>query len=223
MIAPESEAPDGDHITVPTGQDGTVRRPRRSPQVRRRAVVLAAAGSVVVVAVAGYAIHDWTSTPVKTAHTAAGLATCGTAPTATSTDRVDLEFALTAPARAATGTLITVGATVRNLTGRQLEIAGFGGAQDLVITQDGKIVGKYAGASADTGVDAVMAPGEAATMPPGTLLLSGCPQGDTDDAHPNATRKPLPPGRYQIVGTFKEAPETGRQTYVSRPITIDVG
>jgi hypothetical protein len=68
------------------------------------------------------------------------------------------------------------------------------------ILDRGRIVGAYRGSIGGTGLGA--RPGPAGPVPIEPLLLSGCPRGAVDGAHPDATRQPLPAGDYLLVATI---------------------
>lgn len=111
---------------------------------------------------------------------------------------------LTAQPQARSDSTITPSATVTVIGAGPL--AGMMQQPVLVfIVRNGSIVGTYAGAIGGTGVGfaADAAPSTGFAIPVAPVLLSGCPAAPIDFAHPDATRRPLPPGDYQLVARLE--------------------
>jgi hypothetical protein len=212
MVAHEHEAPSGDRLRLSHAPRSVSSRWRLRGWVGVAAVVV----TVAAISAGGLLIYQ-SASPRHTA--SGGLPTCGSAPTPRGNDAGKIELTLRAPASATRGTTIQVAREVHSLTGKAEYVVGENeSAAGIVIVQDGKVVGKYRGGVAGFEVGISAPPRGVAALPAARVLLSGCPTGPVDDAHPDASRKPLPPGHYELVGTFANRVTT----YVSRPATIQV-
>jgi hypothetical protein len=188
---------------------------------RQRVTILSAAATVLVVAGIIGAVqlsHSQTGTSAAGDGTHA-LPACGRVPTSNGKVASRLMLTVQAPASGVAGTTIHPRVKVAARTGT---VGGFdaGLPADVYIAQHRRIVGRYAGAIGGTGFGTTVTtqPVRIDALP---LLLSGCPGGDIDYAHPDASRQPLPAGEYQIVATLASE---GRQHWllVSASATITI-
>ncbi len=131
-----------------------------------------------------------------------------------------LALTATAPATGKSGATIkitsTIHAAARSVTGLDV-----GAPADTLILDQGYVVGRYRGAIAGTGFGGTISR-RSKTVPALSLLLSGCPSGTIDLAHPDASRRPLPLGRYQIVAVLHSEGHQAACQLVSAPTTIRI-
>jgi hypothetical protein len=96
---------------------------------------------------------------------------------------------------------------------------------NVVIVRDSLIVGAYTGAVGGTGVavSATASSRDGQAIPVAPVLLSGCPAATIDYAHPDATRRPLPSGEYQLVAVLSaEGYGVSPSLIVSAPCAIRI-
>jgi len=158
------------------------------------------------------------------------LPTCGTVPVSDGAARSVVAASLSGPAKAQSGSTVSMTVELRSLTGK-VEPFVTGQPFDLLITRGADVVGRYEGAVAGTGLElAVPAAGALAVGHPvdgshddfAAVLLSGCPAG-VDMAKPDATRRPLPPGGYQLVAVLEDDTTSGDEAHlVSAPYPLTV-
>ena len=150
------------------------------------------------------------------------MLTCGTTPVSTGPKAQRLTATLQGPASGQAELSVNLQMAFSSKGGQHVLVNT--GAPSTLVIRDGYVTGKYP----DGG--AVAAIGYTAVAPDGTSLLanvvlSGCPHGPTDPMHPDHSRSPLLPGRYDLVSVIKEIPGTTTEDLsiiVSAPTTIDV-
>jgi hypothetical protein len=124
------------------------------------------------------------------------LISCGDSPRSSGPDAALVTLTLAAPSTGRSGTAIATQATLS----ASANVDDLSSPAAVVIVRTGRVVGAYRGAVGGTGLEAMA--GAIANVPTEPLLLSGCPRGAIDGAHPDATRKPLPVGDYQVIATI---------------------
>jgi hypothetical protein len=193
------------------------RRRRRRRRLGATAVTVLAlygAGSAVV---PGHDLPRVTAGLVQT-----GMLTCGSVPVSTGPKAKRMTASLQAPSSGQAGLRVDLQMTFSSTDGRRVFVDT--GSPLTLIVRDGYVIGKYP----DDGGMAAIAYGAAAPggIPlPTNVVLSGCPHGRTDPMHPDHSRNPLPPGRYDLVAVIRETDgtKTGRPSViVSAPTTIEV-
>jgi hypothetical protein len=130
------------------------------------------------------------------------LPTCGRVPVSAGPFASRLRVILHAPAQARSGSTIhmTMGLRHTPMAPNIIDLPQSPNRlEPVVVVQNGYIVGKYRGGIAGNGWPLGSS---IAHLPVRPLLLSGCPSGPIDYANPDASRHPLPPGHYQLVGEF---------------------
>lgn len=144
-----------------------------------------------------------------------GLPTCGRVPVSNGPNAKTIAATLRAPTSARAGTKIK--ATIV-LTAKDKPV-GFdsGLPAELLIANGRRVVGRYEGFIAGTGVGTNLEPGRTVTYPVDGLL-SGCPH-DLKVAKPDATRRPLPPGIYQLVAVMEDNVTYGSGTHPTSIVT----
>jgi hypothetical protein len=143
-------------------------------------------------------------------------ATCGPQPTSTARLSGDYTVKLSAPARARTGSIIHPAIELAG-TPRAGTVTELDSPARVVIVGNHMIIGAYRGAVGGTGISYTgSAPLDVLTLP---LLLSGCPTSHPDAAHPDASRRPLTPGHYQLVAIVSVPPN---QVLASAPADLTV-
>jgi hypothetical protein len=143
--------------------------------------------------------------------------TCGDAPRSSGPDAALAILTLTAPSTGRSGATISLQA---NLTvSADLDDLSTPAAVDIV--QNGRVVGAYRGDVGGTGLGARA--GTTGTVPTEPLLVSGCPRGTIDHAHPDATRQPLIAGNYKLIATI-DTGEYGRASglIASAPVPLRI-
>jgi hypothetical protein len=157
------------------------------------------------------------------------LSTCGDIPRSDGPLADHVTVALLAPTTAPSGSIFDAGVQLRSRTTTPVWVLTSSNVV-LVITQDGKIVGRPLGAAAATGAGTKATP----TSPPAfsaQVLLSGCgdyasrgPSPDTADLTPESTRVPLPAGSYTIYAIVEDDTlgEENPRNLVSEPFTLHV-
>jgi hypothetical protein len=146
---------------------------------------------------------------------AGALPVCGVLPHSDGPSRSLLSVTLTGVHTAAAGSSISLGVVARSLTGETQRL-NTGNSVDVLITRNGKVIGRYPGASAPDGVGTIpvgkpvllSAPGAIRVFSP-TVLLSGCARGTITSTDPDASRVPLPPGQYTLIGVLTDNPKDG--------------
>jgi hypothetical protein len=147
---------------------------------------------------------------------AGALPVCGVLPLSDGPSRTVLSVTLTGAHTAPAGSSISLGVVARSLTGKTQRLAT-GNSVDVLIMRDGKVIGRYPGASApdSVGISQVgkpvllSAPGVYKVYSP-TVLLSGCARGTISATDPDASRVPLPPGQYTLIGVLTDNPKDGQ-------------
>lgn len=138
---------------------------------------------------------------------AAGLRTCGKVTGSTGVHRGQLTVRLSGPSVMATGQTFHGTVTVSLTSGSSRRaVTLMSGAPALpVITRGTAVVGQYQGGVGGVGLAGTVAVGHPFTLPfgSGTVLLRGCPT-TVDPAHPDRTRKLLPPGRYTLYVSIED-------------------
>jgi hypothetical protein len=159
---------------------------------------------------------------------ATSAAPCGQVPASTgpAADLVTLQ--LTAPSVGRAGTDISVRSVIDVHADGQRIITGPGMAE-VVIAQQGKVVGRSSEARPDLAIPLVLKAGSVrpAQALPSMVQLSGCPDGAS------GTRSPLPPGQYELIGImgyrldpfnsgFDGMRAGGQFEIVSQPVLVTV-
>lgn len=195
--------------------------------------VLAPLGvAVAAVLMVGCAAADaMPSAPGSTATTAAsasaaaaGLRTCGKVTGSTGVQRKLLAVHLSGPTVLVTGQTFygTVTVSLRPHSGRR-SVTLMSGAPVLpVIARGTSIVGQYVGLVGGVGVGGVIGPHHPFRFRgPSSVLLRGCP-AKVDPAHPDRTRKLLPPGRYTLYAYIEDDVNGDNGSLRSQPLQITV-
>lgn len=152
------------------------------------------------------------------------LTTCGPLPDASVGVSRQVQVSLHGPVEGASGTRYSAAVSLKSITDQPLSVAF--GDPELYILSGGHVVGRYVGGSRRT-LRMLTVPGGDSVPLEASVLLSGCPDGPTDRSRPDATRRPLPVGAYQLVAvvavsTSGEPPQRGRDHVVSQPLAIQV-
>jgi hypothetical protein len=201
---------------------GTVTDLDIAPVNRRRTqAIMAAVGLAVAVAAGSFfaAVHTSHLSPGAPGAVAATLRTCGAMPTSTSPLASSVVLTLSAPAAARSGTTINAVAVLRAI-GATVTVPDAGLPVLVDVVQGSAVVGTYTGAIGGTGLAAAI-DSRGQELPTAPLLLSGCPSGRIDYAHPDASRRPLPAGSYQLVAVLDISQLAGPSEEVtSAPISI---
>ena len=150
-----------------------------------------------------------------------GLRTCGSAPSTSPETPTSLVLTVSAPRSAAAGTLIYPKITIHVRGTASTRAYGFGGGPVTYVVKDGQIVGKFAGFIAGTGMGLEIG-NRPVELSGGAVLLSGCARDAVEPVDADATRKPLPPGTYQLVASINLMKNRGQAVLASRPVPIIV-
>jgi hypothetical protein len=164
----------------------------------RLAAVAAAAVMVLLVVAVAVALRSRAEHPSGPTGSRSSLRTCGKVPVPKGAVSRQAVLTISAPLQGRAGTSVEVTATVRAV-GRAADGVDVGAPADVVIVKNGAVVGRYLGGIGGTGFLIASA---AKPVPALAALLSGCPSGTIDISRPDASRRPLPPGRYQLVATL---------------------
>lgn len=147
---------------------------------------------------------------------AAALPVCGMLPHSDGPSRTVVSVTLTGVHTAPAGSSIRLGVMAKSLTGKAEPLTA-GSRVDVLIVRQGKVVGRYAGESAPDGAGTthvskpVLLSGGGLNRVYGpTVLLSGCARGIITATDPDATRVPLPPGQYTLIGVLADNPRAGQ-------------
>lgn len=125
------------------------------------------------------------------------LPTCGELPPAFSAD-AGIKAQVYAPKSAASGSKVKVRIRLSTASPRRLIVHH----NMMRIVRHGQVVGAYGGASTADLRLVQVGPNQPATVTQPVRLL-GCPKDEkVDPAHPNASRSPLPAGRYALVAVI---------------------
>lgn len=152
----------------------------------------------------------------------ANLPTCGDAPATSGQYPAGVTLRLIAPRTAVSGTTIHPVLELLSQNGRSRVIPDAGSDPEPSILYRGHVVGQYNGAIGGTGLG-VRLGAKPVRLPTSPLLLSGCPAGATNPAHPDANRTPLPPGRYQLVASLQsDTSGSGKWTMTTPPVPLRV-
>lgn len=141
------------------------------------------------------------------------LASCGDVPPAASAHAV-VRAHLSAPKRAATGSRVAVEIKLSSSRSTRVQAP----AKVVLIVRDGWVVGAYEGALTAEKHVVELRPGTPVTVRRKVVLL-GCPTQKVDLVHPNASRRPLPAGVYQLTVGVNQP---GGTTVAAAPVTITV-
>lgn len=190
---------------------------------RRRAGLGASGVAVVVLFAAGSAAVPGHNLPgVAAGLVQTGMLTCGSVPTSSGPKAGRLTATLQGPPSGQTGLSVNLQMTLHSTDGERVSVST--GPPASLVVRDGYVVGKSPDDSDMPAIafDAV-APGSP-TIPTG-VLLRGCPSASTGPIHAEQSRRPLPPGRYDLVAVITETPgiTTGERSVIaSAPTSIDV-
>lgn len=200
-----------------------VRNVAEARRRRRRARLGATGAAVVVLYAAGSVVvpgHNLAS--VATGLVQTGMLTCGSVPVSTGPKARRMTATLQGPPSGQAGLSVDLQMAFTSTDGQRVSVST--GSPATLVVRDGYIIGKYPdnGGMASSAYGAV-APGGGAI--PANVVLSGCPHGPLDLMHPDHSRSPLPPGRYDLVAVIQEVPGTTTgepSVIVSAPTSIDV-
>jgi hypothetical protein len=157
------------------------------------------------------------------------LSTCGTVPASDGPLASKVTVAIQGRAAAASGSTFNAAIQVRSTTGTIVHVDTIS-VVDLLITKDGRVVGRTLGASAATGTTFDATPSSAPQLTT-EVVLSGCGDytpgeslPDTTVASPDASRAPLPAGTYTIYALVEDDSfgELNPRTLVSQPFTLQI-
>lgn len=183
----------------------------------RATVVLA-----VIAGLAGCATSG--SSPAKSPTAAPSLATCGQLTATTGALRDVVEVRLSGPHTLPTGADFAATVTVSlRADAKQATVSLMTGAPVLpVIVRGTDIVGEYEGAVGGVGLSGTITRAHPYRFPKqATVSLRGCPHRPVDPVAPDATRRPLPPGRYTVYAYIDD--ESSRDGEVrSEPFDLTV-
>lgn len=153
---------------------------------------------------------------------------CGVAPLAQAEGPAAVELRLVAPSTVVSGTRIAVQVQARSLDGGPHQLLT-GLRPDLDWVRQGRVVGSEDGPHVDMGlIHLVPADGSWSTFTWDAPALTAVQErvgGCTAVVDNAGRRRPLPPGRYDLVAALRvEAGVTGDQdaTYVSAPVPVEV-
>lgn len=168
--------------------------------------------------------------------------TCGVLPTQSGPVADIATLTLSAPASGKSGQPLQVDARLKATADGPSLSTGLP-LPDVVVVQDGRIVGQFDGPvpmialsiPITSGMDQpIPQPDQGPALSPPEVLLSGCPSPEPTDPNAGQTgpaeRQPLPPGEYQLVAMIDYSvdtadasnPESATGTLVSAPVTITV-
>lgn len=150
-----------------------------------------------------------------------GLRTCGTSPVTSSETPQNLVLTLAAPRSAPSGTWLHPTITIQVRGSSVPRAYGFAGAPVTDVVRGGHIVGAFSGDIAGTGIGLRIG-NQPVRMDGGAVLLSGCAANPVEFTNPDATRKPLPPGKYQLVASIHLDKNRGRAVLASQPVDITI-
>jgi hypothetical protein len=190
----------------------TMRRRPRPSLLLTAAILLAAIVGTSLVAID----HGSATVEVGTA----SVATCGSEPVSFGAYPRELAIKLIAPRTATAGTTIHPSLQVRSLDGLPHSVDDAAQPVESVVVYRGKVVGKYKGTLSGTGFAFHLSGHEMHSIPTNPLLLSGCTSGHVNSVHPNATRKPLPPGKYELEAAL--VADSGNWQLVSPPESVTI-
>jgi hypothetical protein len=191
--------------------------PRRRTWRRPALAVAAAAVAVSAIAIAVEQIRPGNTNSAN----GKPLVTCGVVPTSNGPYASRVVLTLSAPSSAISGETIHPQLTIRAAGHRDVRGIDVGQPAAVYITRHSEIVGRYSGLVRDTGLGMTVTK-EPTAIPAASLLLSGCPQREIDLAHPDASRQPLPPGRYQLVATLVSESRGHQWQLASEPSSITI-
>jgi hypothetical protein len=132
--------------------------------------------------------------------TGQGLPSCGDVPSSSGPAANLAKLSLKAPETAASGATVPVTVTVQVLSDG-IRIITTAAASDVLIVQDGRVVGRSAALRPHLAVPMQLRRGadRPAQVVPDTVRLAGCPAGSGAD---DAKRPALPTGRYSLVAVL---------------------
>lgn len=199
---------------------------RRRTGLRRATATLAVAATVAAVATGVHlaARPDGRESPAAGA--GARLGDCGPVPAARSDGPPAVELRVVPPGRALSGTRIRVQVQARSLDGKAHQLTT-GPHPSLDWVRDGRVVGRDDGPQLSIALmQPVPADGSWTTLrwygetTEPSETVGGCTT-ETDNA---PRRRPLPPGRYDLVVTVRSGGPFGGQeaVYVSAPASVEV-
>jgi hypothetical protein len=187
----------------------------RGHEIRRRRIRLSSVAVVACLAIlAGALTLSW----LGGSRVPAGdnIAACGTLPSATSTLNQDTRVTLRAIDSAVSGTRIHLEVVV-STNRERLELATPPFPPVLIVRGD-EVVGKYTGDVNSSGMVLSLTQARPAETPT-SVLLSGCPT-QQDSADPDGSRKPLPPGTYDLVAVLEDSGNGG--SLISDRLSIQI-
>jgi hypothetical protein len=147
------------------------------------------------------------------------LPSCGNAPKAYGPSAGRITLTLIASSNGKSGSVLPAKASYK-LAGTARLTQDLTQPADVAIMRDGIVVGAYLGPKAGTMVSATAVPESVPISWP--VLLSGCPIGQIDIANPNATRRPLPAGTYELVAVMHAGSYAAPSLIVFKPVTVHV-
>ncbi len=200
-----------------------VRNVAEARRRRRRARLGATGVAVVVLYAVGSAVVPGHNLPgVAAGLVQTGTLTCGSVPRSSGPKAGRLTATLQGPPSGQTGLSVNLQMTLHSTDGQRVSVST--GPPSTLVVRDGYVVGKTPD---DSDMPAIafeaVAPGSQ-TIPTG-VLLSGCPHASKGPIRPVQSRRPLPPGRYDLVAVITETPGTTAgevSVIVSAPTTIHV-
>ena len=147
-----------------------------------------------------------------------GLATCGRVPDNKGPAHTTLRATLhVAPGVLHSGERVSVGMVFQSRSGAA---ASFDTSNpEIVIAREGRVVGKYVGGNAGTGLG-VSVEGASTETLPAVITLRGCSTGIVDPYNPDSSRPLLPPGNYELIAVAQEAVSDDPSTIVSEPAKV---
>lgn len=149
-----------------------------------------------------------------------GVATCGNAPKNQGPAQNDLRATLNVQSGThQSGQRLTVGMVFRSKS--EATVSFDTSNPEVLIIKDSKIVGRYVGGNAGTGLG-VSVTGAKTQVLPAFVTLRGCPTGDPDPYKPDLSRPLLSPGTYKLVAVAREAVAVDPSIVVSEPALITV-
>lgn len=144
---------------------------------------------------------------------------CGPAPVSDGPLTGLVGASLTGPTTAVSGSELRLRVQLRSLDGRSHLFES--GHSELSVLKQGRVVGEYEGGELAYGLQATVGASPIAPWEV-TGLMAGCPRHPVDDGWPDLTRKPLPPGSYDVVAVLPDVSGKPSGDLVSAPLHVEV-
>lgn len=153
------------------------------------------------------------------------LPTCGRAPADSPTAPRRIAAALQGPVNAASGSVVDLQVMLQSLTGKA-ERFDTGLPVAIVIIRQGDVVGRFGGVNGGGYIQIKVPASGQAPLPdeygPTQILLAGCVRDPVDYTMPDASRRPLPSGDYELVAVLDGGGSPDTMNLVTPPLPLRI-